>query len=439
MGLSYTAAALADARFQNIPIPRREILAALVDDRDPREAAQLRECAARLVAIYHFEFHAELEGLKRGYAPFNPDLERRTPIDGSAGAAAPSFTERLRSVLERGNYERLTDDDVAHSFASRSLFPIKVIVDTAVYEDFVIYARGESLRTSEVPRWYGLSRKTIEVPTFDRVCVYIRFKTAAQLELPDTKLAKQPFSPGTSVLKLFRNIPKADLEMLFPNCRLTMRPIDKLLFGVPALLGGVPVLVKLVPAAFALGIVLGLRSGGIDEQAIVTGITGLAVLGGYLFRQWSKFKNRRVKFVKVLSENLYFRNLDSNEGVLTRLIDEAEEEEGKEALLAYVLAQRARDGLTVGELDAQVEDWLAEKFELQTNFEIGDALVKLETLGLIERKDDRIVAGPPAETLLQLETRWNALVPADTLAPAHVSIPRNDRLGDIARQAQLGL
>ena len=28
-----------------------------------------------LTALYHFEFHAELEVMKRSYAPFNPDLD----------------------------------------------------------------------------------------------------------------------------------------------------------------------------------------------------------------------------------------------------------------------------------------------------------------------------------------------------------------------------
>jgi hypothetical protein len=32
-----------------------------------------------------------------------------------------------------------------------------------------------------------------------------------------------PCEPGATMLKLFRNIPKADLEMLFPNTQLKMR------------------------------------------------------------------------------------------------------------------------------------------------------------------------------------------------------------------------
>ncbi len=397
---------MAEARFQDIPIPRWEIAKALVAEAgDVREP--LEQVAALLTVIYQLELRAELDQLKRAYAPFNPDLDERVPSRAGEPTVADAheFTERLRAVLERGNYERLTDDDIAHAFETRSLFPINVLVDTSVYEQFVIYARGETVHIAKKPRFYGLVRRTIEVPTFDRVCIYIRFKPAAELPMTDNQLAKQPFEPGTSVLKLFRNIPKADLEMLFPNCRLTMRPVDKLLLGIPALLGGVPVLLKLIPAALALTFLFGFHGDEVDMKSLITGVTGLAVLAGYLFRQWDKFKNRRILFGKVLTENLYFRNLDSNEGVLTRVVDEADDEECKEALLAYECARRMGEWLDADELDAAVERFMDERFAVEVDFEIADALAKLEVLGLLEHEVDRVRARPLAEVVPRLEAR----------------------------------
>ncbi|WP_165703723.1 TMEM143 family protein [Enhygromyxa salina] len=410
------------ARFQDIPVPRRDVLAALLDEvsatEDAAELATMRALFDTLTAIYHFEFHAELELMKRSYAPFNPDLddERFDVATDSTEARAQQLNQRLRSVLERGNYKKLTDEDITHAFAERSLFPLAVVVDTSVYEEAVIYARGETERTAEVPRWYGLRQRVIQVPTFDRVCLYIRFKPQAELEQPQTRRSRAKFEPGTTILKLFRNIPKADLEILFPNCQLEMRASDKLFFGVPALLGGIPVIAKMIPAAFALAILLGLRRGEIDTGSIITGLTGLVVLGAYLFRQWGKFRNRRVLFNKELTENLYFRNLDNNEGVLTRLVDEAEEEECKEALLAYFFLHRATtasppSSLTEPELDAAVEAWLSERFQVTIDFEIGDALTKLEALGMVVHDDQqRYTACSPEDTLAQLHVRWDAIL-----------------------------
>lgn len=409
---------MSSARFQDVPVPRRDIVVALLEHAgrslDADDVARLRSICELLINLYHFEFHAELEAMKRAYAPFNPDLDdaRFDVVDTPTPERAALLGERLRSVLERGNYERLTEDDVHHAFTERSLFPLAVVVDTSIYEEIMIYARGETRRHADVPRWYGLRRRTIDVPTFDRVCLYVRLKSPAQLGLSPAKLARQRFEPGTTILKLFRNIPSADLEILFPNCEPQMRVLDKLFFGVPALLGGIPVIAKLAPATFALAVLLGLRRGQIDTASIIAGLSGLIVLGAYLFRQWGKFRNRRLLFSKELSENLYFRNLDNNEGVLTRLVDEAEEEECKEALLAYVMLSLCPDanGLDIDELDRRIEDWLAQRFDVAIDFEIGDALAKLERLELVTRDGRQIVAHPPAEAVTRLRARWDALV-----------------------------
>ena len=47
--------------------------------------------------------------------------------------------------------------------------------------------------------------------------------------------------------------------------------------------------------------------------------------------------------MKALSDNLYFKNLDNNAGVFYHLIDAAEEEEFKEAVLAYYFLLTAKD------------------------------------------------------------------------------------------------
>jgi hypothetical protein len=403
------------ARFQDIPVPRRDIVLALLDEFaahvEPDDLTQLRAICELLVKIYHLEFHAELEHMKRAYAPFNPDLddENFDLSDTPSSERASQLADHLRTVLERGNYECLTDGDLNKALTERSLFDLDIVVDTTVYEELVLYARGETVRKVEIPRWFGLSKTSIDVATFDRVCMYVRFKTQEQLDAERRRIKQTRFEPGTTILKLFRNIPRADLEILFPNCSLQMRPIDKVFFGVPAVLGGIPVLLKLAPLAFALAVILGLRNDEIDTASLIAGLTGLAVLGSYLFRQWGKFKNRRMLFIKELSENLYFRNLDNNEGVLTRLVDEAEEEECKEALLGYFFLLRTPDGLSSADLDSMVEAWLKERFKISTDFEVGDAIAKLVNFGLVREQDGRYTVCPPTEGLAQLRKRWDAL------------------------------
>ncbi len=403
------------ARFQDIPVPRRDIVLALLEEFAPQVApddlAQLRALCELLVKIYHLEFHAELESMKRAYAPFNPDLESENfdMSNTSADERAEQLVADLRKVLERGNYECLTDGDLNRALTERSLFALDLEVDTSVYDEMVLYARGETLRKVDTPKWFGLSKQTLDVATFDRVCMFVRFKTHEQLVRERGQFKKPRFEPGTTILKLFRNIPRADLEILFPNCDPQMRAIDKVFFGVPAVVGGIPVLFKLAPLAILVAVWLGLRNEQVDTASLVTGLTGLAVLGSYLFRQWGKFKNRRMLFIKELSENLYFRNLDNNEGVLTRLVDEAEEEECKEALLAYFFLLRHPEGLGSEQLDAEVEKWLETRFGISIDFEVSDGIAKLVNLGLVREEAGRYTVCPPAEGLAQLRKRWDAL------------------------------
>jgi hypothetical protein len=61
--------------------------------------------------------------------------------------------------------------------------------------------------------------------------------------------------------------------------------------------------------------------------------------------------------MKALSENLYFKNFDNNAGVFHHLIDAAEEEEFKEAVLAYSFLLTEDRDLTIAELDGAIENW----------------------------------------------------------------------------------
>jgi hypothetical protein len=68
----------------------------------------------------------------------------------------------------------------------------------------------------------------------------------------------------------------------------------------------------------------------------------------------SKFKNRKIQFMRALSENLDFRNLDNDAGVFHLLLDAAEEEEVKEVVLAYHFLRTAARPLTAVELDRRI-------------------------------------------------------------------------------------
>ncbi|MEN8753997.1 MAG: DUF3754 domain-containing protein, partial [Desulfobacterales bacterium] len=154
---------------------------------------------------------------------------------------------------------------------------------------------------------------------------------------------------------------------------------------------------------------VGLREHTVDinQHHLVALGLGLGALAGYLFKQIGKFKNRKIRFMKTLTESLYFRNLDNNAGVFHHMIDAAEEEEFKEAVLAYYFLLVAGAGLSRQELDHAVERWLAERWNCRINFEVDDALKKLERLGIISIRADKIRCRPLEDAKRHLDKSWD--------------------------------
>ena len=114
-------------------------------------------------------------------------------------------------------------------------------------------------------------------------------------------------------------------------------------------------------------------------------MAGLGALLVYLWKQFSKFRNRKTKFLQILTENLYFKNLDNNAGVIHHLLDAAEEEECKETILAYFALVRAEKPLDTEAMDSWLEHWFSSQWQCRLDFDSIDALGKLKRLGLLTR------------------------------------------------------
>jgi hypothetical protein len=114
---------------------------------------------------------------------------------------------------------------------------------------------------------------------------------------------------------------------------------------------------------------------------------------GYGYKSYHGYQATKQKYSLMLARSLYYQNLDNNAGVQFRLIDEAEEQEFREAILAYFFLWRfaGRDGWTMGHLDDQIEEylenkeWNGRKLNILVDFEIDDAMEKLERMRVVEK------------------------------------------------------
>jgi len=387
----------------------------LQEARLPAPADDFRQLSYMLDQIFHFEFHRVIEALKNAYADLDPDRDTRRP-DIAHQPAAQSFVKLLDGLLEKANYERVTESDLQQALAESSLFKIRLHVEFADFSEVSLFARGVSSRRAELPTWFGLGTKTVEFTNYDRVVLYIRIRDGYQHSKDDFASCRA----GATLLKLFRNVPKADLEMLFPNTRVRMRLLDKLLIGIPALVsGGIVLSTKLGASLVLLGSLLGYWLGvsnqpaQLNQAGIMVLLAGLVALGGYLWKQFSNFKNRKLRFMQALTQNLYFKNLDNNAGVFHRLANDAEEEESKEAILAYYFLLTAERRLSKAELDRSIESWFEARWNQRVDFEIDDALAKLLALGLVQESEGRLAAVAIEDAIRLLDRRWDNYFVAD--------------------------
>lgn len=398
-----------------IPYRRADIINMCLQDKvlNERDLVQFANFCQVLSSLFHFELHKQLEKLKECYAPFNPDRDTVLVNNGQdAKQLKINLESELREVLEKANYEIVSQADLNEALECESLFKVKLQVDFNDFEEVLFFRRGITEKTESIRQWFGLRTKQINLEVYDRVLVYVRFKEQSYFD--EKALENLYFEPGSTIIKLFRNVPKNDMEMLFPNTEVQMKPIDKLLIGVPTAVGGLFMLVTklgatllLVLSVIAFWLGVSNEPAELDQTSLIALLVGLGTLGGFLWRQFNKYKNRKIQFMKQLAENLYFKNLDNNSGVFHHLIDAAEEEECKETLLAYYHLLTSDHALSAQQLDKNIEDWFENNYQCKIDFEMQDALEKLIRLGLVDKQENKFTAKPILQANKQLDLLWD--------------------------------
>jgi hypothetical protein len=277
------------------------------------------------------------------------------------------------------------------------------------------YRRGRHVERFEVNKWFGLRRREVEVEVFDDVVLLLAVKPQAEIgsrrELRILKRRK--IVPGSVLLKYFRNIACGDLYALFPNVRVVMSTFDKAFLGVPAIAGGIPILLKLYATMSVLFVVIGIYLGGsgsvadTDMKTALAALMGIMALGGLAMRQRLKYQRQSLKYHMELADNVFFRNVNNNAGIFDYLIATAEDQECKQAVLAYHFIRNAGVAPAAAEVAARIETWLAKHFGVNLDFEIAEALETLNRFGLVRREGERLFVPPLEAAITQLHQVWD--------------------------------
>ena len=401
-----------------IPIRKEDLLSALIkqgDLADPAERELFWRFARTLRTICHYEYSETLDRLRDDYYYFSPEIAGHTAVDRiKSDCAYDDLIRSLDKVLKDANFEELPHEDVTEAHRKRTV-PVEVKAEHDDFREVRFYKRGRHVEQFEVSQWFGLRRRKVETEVFDDIVFVVAMKTRAEIgsrrELRILKRRK--IVPGSVLLKYFRNIACGDLYALFPNARVVMSNFDKAFLGVPAIAGGIPILIKLYATISVLFLVAGVYFGGsgsvadVDMKGALAALMGIVALGGFAVRQWLKYQHQTLKYHMELTENIYFRNVNNNAGIFDYLIATAEDQETKEAALAYHFIRKAKVAPTATEVANRIETWLVSNFTVNVDFKIANALETLNRFGLLRREGERLLVPSLEPAIAQLHQVWN--------------------------------
>ena len=408
----------ASRRDRFIPVRKSDVLDAVIlhGGLDDVQSSDLRELVRMLGAILHHEYFDELDRLRDAYFDFDPEVPvGRHRSSRELDAAYDSLTDEFVRVLGDANFIEIAHDEIERAFAEHALVRVKLKAPISDYRAVRMFRRGQHQETIEGPALYGLRRRTQEVEVYDDIVLMV----ATKPDEPARKKRKiaawrgrNKIRGGAVLFKYFRHIARFDLEALLPNVRVVMGLREQLTLGVPALVGGVPILLKLASTLTVLFIVAGFYlglSGTVhdnDTEQALAALSGLFALGAFILRQWGNFHRQSLIHQKQVTDNIYFRNVNNNSGIFNYLIGEAEDQDWKEAVLAYGGLMLASVPLSRAALGSHVEELLQQMFGLQRAFNVEEALIRLREFGLVTGGDDALSALPLPDAIAQLERVW---------------------------------
>ncbi|KAL6606413.1 hypothetical protein ACP70R_042066 [Stipagrostis hirtigluma subsp. patula] len=241
-------------------------------------------------------------------------------------------------------------------------------------------------------------KSTLQEPAFQEL-ILLYTDEAAQREVKE-KAEMLPLQ-----LKIYEKIPIPDLPVVFPHKKLSFRILDTVRLDIATVVGLLAYVVNYKfeslassPSAFLLDIVAS---------------TALLIL---VFRVALGYKQTRDRYQLLVNKTLYEKTLASGFGSVYFLLDASEQQQYKEALLAYgmLLCRNKYQVSSRASIRDACEQFMFEKFKAKIEMPIDKALETLLRLGLvIELQADggsSVMALPCSEAYEILKCRWDTLL-----------------------------
>ncbi|KVI09270.1 Protein of unknown function DUF3754 [Cynara cardunculus var. scolymus] len=186
-------------------------------------------------------------------------------------------------------------------------------------------------------------------------------------------------------VKHFKNIPMADMELVLPEKKNpSLTPMDWVKFLISAVVGLVAVVGSIETPQADFWVMFAILS------AVV----------GYCAKIYFTFQANMVAYQSLITQSMYDKQLDSGKGTLLHLCDDVIQQEVKEVIISFfILMEQGK--ATLEDLDLQCEELIKEEFDASCNFDVDDAVHKLEQMGIVTRRANEIIGTTTEELVLK--------------------------------------
>lgn len=414
-----------------IPIRAAQLLRLLLRQRSlcRSDIDAFQKVADLIIGLYNQAYFHRLEDLIEDYSSFDPDKElvfhqeSRTLLT----LRGQRFVQEIGEILSRGNYVELSETELKQALKLSANWGVRYTVDFKQFDLLSIYVRGIEKKDVHRRLWFRFWKpETSKVAFFSRVVLIFRAKAGHSF---GSKLDCRSI-----YMKVFKDIPETEVDMMIPGSRAKFSWTDQGKIFLPAIGGifsGIKIARSLVvwgPRIMWFVRFMALTSlikwiGGsewftewaMNEDGSGLNLTGWLVAATlaitfYATRSVLSYTRTSRDHQNHLTNNLYYRNLGNNSGVLFRILEDAKEQELREALLAYFLLwhRGGERGFTSDELDVEAESMLSRLLGRDVDFEVGDALRKLIGWSLASRTSEgRWIAKCPQQAAVLLREYIN--------------------------------
>ncbi len=371
----------------------------------PSGQSKLRTVFTAMSDLLHHRGRPLHTGFACQYDEIDPDRDTR-PVKANIHEPlrhplvdANRIAELSRQVLLDAGYSEVDRAELETAVQCASEWGVPLHVDFDVFDLLLVYARGDIIGVRTKRRWKNLLRITnVDVPLYQRVVVMFKLHEGSQTE--------DQLEPSMLHLRMFKNVPKLDIDMLLPGTQIRISWLDRTKSIVPSL-GGIGVQIyKIIRVALFVAVIT------YSIAAMLAGLT-LAIMG-YIVRSVLTYVQTRNRYMLNLTRSLYYQKLDTNAGVAYRLLYEAEAQRHREVMLAYYALLSADRPISLRKLRRRVQRIIRETADVEVDYRATDAIKTLESWTLIVRDNKGMLSTHHAdEAMKRIDACWDQAIDAD--------------------------